>query len=205
MANNEPVGIDSEIKFLDGQGDMTSGAGQTQVTHAREDGVQIHQTGPGHTQTVGFEKTFEHYVGPTQDYAGLTLKTRTDMEGKSWIHRVWDNNFQFIPYNTLIASATPREHLQHELFAGAYRIKKQGFKIKLLDVIYDQVRQTGAGSQFQTTFVDNIPLKIYSDPHHHWRMENILPQTGMESLYEVNWVFQKQNQAASMKVVSITQ
>lgn len=184
-------GIDSETTFT-GQSDSQDPqtAGIQSIEHARESGSLFKQCPGGKSFSKTYKKVLEHYVGPTRQYVGLVARNRLHKNGKGYFTMVWDNNYQFIPYDTIIASITPKEYLQDSLFASAYRIKSHGFKLKVLDIQNMQTKNSSAGTQFMTNFIKDVPVQIWSDPELIFRMENILPQIDKEDLYDVNSKFQ---------------
>ena len=103
---------------------------------------------------------------------------------------VWDNNYQFIPYASIVPPATPREYLKDALFANSYRIKAHGFKFKVMEIQNRQAHNSSSGTEILTTFIKDIPVQLWSDPNNIWRLENVLPRIAGDNLYDVNNNFQ---------------
>lgn len=189
--SSQQHGLDSETTFL-GSTDSADPqtAGQQTLQHAKEPGTLYGQASGSKSFSRTYKKTLEHNVGPTKQYTGLTYRNRVYKNGKSFFTAIWDNNYQFIPYDSIIASVTPKEYLQDALFASAYRVKSHGFNLKVLDIQSMQGKNSSAGTQFMTTFVTDVPQQIWSDPEMIFRLENILPYNDAENIYDVNSKFQ---------------
>lgn len=79
----------------------TGGSGLDVQKNTVELDVQVHQSSSNKSHTAHFSKTYEHYIGPTAPYTGLVQRTR--LYGNKWLDTsVWDDNLQFVPYNTLL-------------------------------------------------------------------------------------------------------
>ena len=134
-----------------------------------------------------FQTLYRSYAGQSGCYFWLSII----IYGDEWLDTTfYDNNYQNIRYHSFLPSINPKQYLRESMFAGAYRIKKHGFKLKYLDSIMEQAYQNIAHAQNITTFIENIPIKIYTDCNFYFHMESILMRNHGESPFHVNRNFQ---------------
>lgn len=106
------------------------------------------------TRSYSFSRTLQHYLDNAPNWPGLEINASAKTA-------TFGENFQFIPYDNIRATLTPRDWKEIATYGRAIRIKSLGFRVHNMQTITQSISPHGGVPQVTNQFCSK-PFAIFA-------------------------------------------